>query len=100
MQNISFALLIGACAGIVVLCWWHEQRQRDLLTYESDAEGEYNELMRRVKACEDSFTYWELMTDIKHYENKYRDLIGVGLLFQYTGRLSRKMKDKDYLRML
>lgn len=100
MSGITFASIAVVCAGIVVACYYLENRKRESLKAETDAEGDYNELMKRIKKCNDTFSYWELDMDITQYEIKYQKLIPYGVLFQYVGRLKRKMKTKEYLKIL
>jgi len=100
MSGITFAAALVVCSGIIVACFYLENRKRDALKEETDAEADYNNLMRRAMMCNDTFSYWELDMDIEVYEIKYQKLIPYGVLFQYVGRLKRKMKTKEYLKIL
>lgn len=100
MSGITFASIAVFFAGIVVACYYLENRKRESLKDETDAESEYNKLMRRLMLCNDPVTYWEIDVDINIYEIKYQKLIPYGLLFQYIGRLQTKMKKKSYLKIL
>lgn len=100
MSGITFASIAVVCAGIVVACYYLENKKRESLKDETDAEAGYNLLMRRVMLCNDTLSYWELDMDIEVYEIKYQKLIPYGVLFQYVGRLKRKMKTKEYLKIL
>lgn len=100
MSGITFASIAVVCAGIVVACYYLENKKRESLKDETDAEAGYNLLMRRVMLCNDTLSYWELDMDIEVYERKYQKLIPYGILFQYIGRLKIKMKDKSHLNIL
>lgn len=100
MSGITFASIAVFCAGIVVACYYLENSKRESLKDETDAESEYNELMKRIRKCTDTFSYWELDLDITYYEMKYEKLIPYWVIFQYIGRLKREMKKKSYLKIL
>jgi len=100
MSGITFASIAVVCAGIVVACYYLENKKREALQEETNAEIGYHILIRRIIRCADTLSYWELDMDIEVYEIKYQKLIPYGVLFQYVGRLKRKMKTKEYLKIL
>jgi len=100
MSGITFASIAVLCAGIIIGCYHLENRKRKILQLETEADGEYNDIMKRLILCQDPITYWEIDTDIVVYERNFQKSIPPGILFQYVGRLRQKMKSKSYLNIL
>ena len=100
MSGITFASIAVLCATTIVACYCWESRRRRVLQLETEAESEYNILMKQLLLCNDAITYWEIDTDIVVYERKFQKSIPPGILFQYVGRLRQKMKSKSYLNIL
>lgn len=100
MSGITFASIAVLCAGTIVACYYLESRRRRVLQLETEAEAEYNILMKSILMCNDTFTYWDIDLDIELYERKFQKAIPPGILFQYVGRLRQVMKSKSHLRIL